>query len=104
MQNFIGPFFRFTIKLVLAAFGLIFAVSLLAAALVAVLLSLLKSLVTGKKPAPFVAFAQFKQFKQHTSGARPFADKFASQPIHQGDVVDVDMREIKNPQGDQRLP
>ena len=34
MQNLIGRFIRFIIKLVLAAFGLVFAVSLLVAALV----------------------------------------------------------------------
>ena len=95
MQNFISRLFRFIIKLVLAAFGLVFAVSLLAAALVAVVFGLIKSLMTGKKPALFVAFSQFKRFKQDASGGWPFADKFATQAAPQGDVVDVEMREIK---------
>jgi hypothetical protein len=104
MQNFIGRLFRFIIKLILAAFGLVFAVSLLAIALVALLLSLLKSLMTGKKPAPFVAFSQFRRFKQDARGGWPFADKFSTQAAPKGDVVDVEMREIKDPQGDKRLP
>ena len=104
MQNPIGRLFRFTLKLVLAAFGLVFALSLLAAALVVVVLGLLKSLLTGKKPAPFVAFSQFRQFKPEASGAWPFADRFAGKPVAQCDVVDVEMREIKDPLAGKRLP
>ena len=100
MQNFIARLFRFIIKLVLAAFGLVFAVSLLAAALVVLVLGLLKSLITGKKPAPFVAFSQFRQFKKGASGGWPFA----TQSAPQGDVVDVEMREIKAPGADKRPP
>ena len=100
MQNFISRFLRFVLKLVLAAFGLVFAVSLLAAALVVLVLGLLKSLVTGKKPAPFVAFSQFKQFKKDATGGWPFA----TQAAPQGDVVDVEMREIKEPHDEKRLP
>ena len=100
MQKFISRLLRFALKLALAAFGLVFALSLLAAALVLVLLGLLKSLVTGKKPAPFVAFSQFKQFKKGASGGWPFATQAAPQT----DVVDVEMREIKEPQGENRLP
>ena len=100
MQNLIGRFIRFIIKLVLAAFGLVFAVSLLFAALVVMALSLLKSLITWKKPAPFVAFSQFRQFKRDTRGGWPSASK----PMPQGDVVDVEVREVKEPANDKRLP
>ena len=104
MQNFISGIIRFIIKLVLAAFGLVFAVSLLAATLVVLVLGLIKSLLTGKKPALFVAFSQFKRFKQNASGGWPFAEKFTAQAAPQGDVVDVEMREVKDPQADKRLP
>ena len=100
MQNFISGIIRFTIKLILAAFGLVFAVSLLLAALVAVVFSLLKSLITWQKPAPFVIYSQFKQFRQGARSGWPFAEK----PMPQSDVVDVEVREVKNPQTDQRLP
>ena len=99
MQNFISGLIRFIIKLVLAAFGLVFAVSLLLVALVALVLSLLKSLITWKKPAPFVAFSQFRQFKRDTRGSWPFANK----PMPKSDVVDVEVREVKDPAKEQHL-
>ena len=100
MQNFISGLIRFIIKFVLAALGLVFAVSLLFAALVVMVLSLLKSLITWKKPAPFVAFSQFRQFKRDTRGGGPFASK----PMPHSDVVDVEVREVKDPANDKRLP
>ena len=92
MQNFIGKLFRFLIKLVLAAFGVIFAISFLFVALILMVLSLLKSLVTWTKPTPFVIFSQYKQFKNNANGRWPTASKAAA---HR-DVVDVEVREIKD--------
>jgi hypothetical protein len=100
MQNFISSLIRFIIKLVLTAFGLVFAMSLLLATLVAVVFSLLKSLITWQKPAPFVVYSQFKQFRQGARGGWPFAQK----PTPQSDVVDVEVREVKDPLTDKRLP
>ena len=62
MQNFIHQLVRFAIKLILTVLGLVFAISLLGAALIVVLLSLLKSVLTGKKPAPVVVFRNFQKF------------------------------------------
>ena len=100
MQNFIGKFFRFIIKLVLAAFGLIFAISFLFVALIVMVLSLLKSLITWTKPTPFVIFSQYKQFKKTSAAGWPRASK----PMQQSDVVDVEVREVKKPASEQRLP
>lgn len=100
MQNFINGIIRFIIKLVLTAFGLVFAISLLLVALVAVVFSLLKSLVTWQKPAPFVIYSQFKQFQQGARGGWPFAGKSTS-PTN---VVDVEVREVKDPGNENRLP
>ena len=100
MQNFISGLIRFIIKLVLAAFGLVFAISLLLVALVAVVFSLLKSLITWQKPAPFVVYSQFKQFRQGARGGWPFAEK----PMTQSDVVDVEVREVKEPDNGKHLP
>ena len=100
MQNFINGLIRFTFKLVLTLFGLVFAASLLLAAMVAVLFSLLKSLVTWQKPAPFVIYSQFKQFRQGARSGWPFAGK----PTPQSDVVDVEMREVKDPADEKRAP
>ena len=97
MQNLINGLIRFTFKLVLTLFGLVFAASLLLAAMVAVLFSLLKSLVTWQKPAPFVIYSQFRQ---GTRSGWPFAGK----PTPQSDVVDVEMREVKDPVEEKRAP
>ena len=94
MQNFFKSIIRFIVKLVLAAFGLVFAISLLLAALVAVVLNLLKSLITLQKPAPFVVYSQFRQFKRDSRGGSPFGKK----PAPQTEVVDVEVREVKDPQ------
>jgi|688.fasta_scaffold1177977_1 hypothetical protein len=100
MQNLLSGIIRFIIKLILAAFGLVFAVSLLLAALIAVVFSLLKSLITWQKPVPFVVYSQFRQFRQGARGGWPFAQK--STP--HSDVVDVEVREVKDPLTDKRLP
>ena len=89
MQNFISRLVRFVIKLILAAFGLVFAISLLLAALIVVVLSLLKSLVTGKKPAPVMVFSRFQKFAP--GGVWPSATK-AQNTV---DVVDVEVREVQ---------
>ena len=98
MQNFISGLFRFIIKLVLAAFGLVFAISLLLLALIVVVLSLLKALITGKKPAPVAVFGKFQKFAP--GGVWPSNTRKAPQ----ADVVDVEMREVKEPSSDKQLP
>lgn len=100
----LGRLVRFVLKLVLAAFGLVFAVSLLAAALLVLVLSLLKSLVTGKKPASAVVFTRFQKFSS-TGMWRSAADRDgAAKASTAGDVVDVEVREIREVKGDKRLP
>lgn len=89
MQNFISQLVRFTIKLILTVLGLVFAISLLVAALVVVLLSLLKSVVTGKKPAPLVVFRKFQ--KLAPGGIWPGETKAQNA----GEVVDVEVREVQ---------
>lgn len=101
MQNFISRLLRFIIKLVLAAFGLVFALSLLAVALVVVVLSLLKSLITGQKPAPAMVFGKFQ--KLSPGGMWPAATR-RDDSAKAGDVVDVEVREVKTPESDKRLP
>lgn len=107
MAQFISSFFRFVLKLVLAAFGLVFVVSLLAAALIMVALSLLRSLVTGKKAAPAMIFSRFRKFSPGSQwpGAprRESRDGAAGKPGATSDVVDVEAREIKGDL-DKRLP
>jgi hypothetical protein len=91
--------FRFILKLVLGLFAAIFALSFLAAALVVLTLSVLKSLITGRKPAPAMLFEQFQQFRSQrvwtASAPRPSAAGPQS-----GQIVDVEAREIRE---DKRL-
>lgn len=104
MTNFVSRFFRFILKLVLAAFGLVFVVSLLAAALMVLAFSLLKSLLTGKKIAPAMVFGRFQKFSPE--GMWPGAarrDGSSGKPVAANDVLDVEVREIRS-DVDKRVP
>lgn len=103
MPGFISGLFRFVLKLVLGAFALVFAVSLLLAALVVLALSLLKSLITGRKPAPAMVFGRFQKFAPQ--GMWPGGPGAAPQDTRgRGDIVDVEVREVRDVRDDKRLP
>ena len=98
MPSFISSFLRFTLRLILWVFAAIFAISLLAAALVVMSLGLLKALISGKKPQPLV-FGRFQKFSPDAFWPRPGAPDSAA--AREADVVDVEVREIRD---DKRLP
>ena len=86
---------RFVLKLLLLASGLIFVVSLLAVALIVMILSVLKSLMTGKKPAPAMVFSRFQKFSP--TGMWPVAtNHMDKKTANSAEVVDVEVREVKN--------
>ena len=94
----ISKILRFFLKLVLGLFAVVFAVSLLVAALIVVALSLLKSLVTGRKPAPAMVFGRFQRYSPQgvwPGGTGRDAGNASA------DVVDVEVREVRD---DKRLP
>jgi hypothetical protein len=96
----ISKILRFFLKLVLGLFAAVFAVSLLVAALIVVALSLLKSLVTGRKPAPAMVFGRFQRYSPQ--GMWPGgSDQGNRASPGAGDVVDVEVREVRD---DKRLP
>jgi hypothetical protein len=97
LSSFINQFLRFVLKLVLAAFGIVFALSLLAAALIFMVWRQIVGLMTGKKPAPLMAFGKFQRFSPQDMWA---ASAGGAQSAKQGDVVDVEVREVRD---DQRL-
>lgn len=97
MPSFFSRFLRFALKLVLAAFGIVFALSLLAAAIIFMVWRLVVGLVTGKKPPPLMAFAKFHRFSPQDLWATSAGGSQSGQP---GDVVDVEVREVRE---DQRL-
>ena len=87
MPNFFNLLIRFTVKVMLVFLGVIFAVCLLLAAVLLLLVSSLKWLVTGKKPAPFIIFSRFRKFTSGGVWANAANAKKA-------DVVDVEAREV----------
>ena len=72
----------------------VFAVSVLAVALVVLLLSVLKSLLTGRKPAPAMVFSRFQQFSPQ--GMWPGNTRQSAAGATSAQVVDVEAREIRD--------
>ncbi|WP_395057926.1 hypothetical protein [Polaromonas sp.] len=98
MPSFVSSFLRFILRLVLWVLAAVFAISLLTAALVVMSLGLLKALITGKKPQPMV-FGRFQKFSPDAFWPRAGAP--GTTPARATDVVDVEVREIRD---DKRLP
>ena len=94
----VSKILRFFLKLVLGLFAVVFALSLLVAALIVMALSLLKSLVTGRKPAPVVVFGRFQRYSPQ--GMWPGAASRDAGAPPASDVVDVEAREVRD---DKRL-
>ncbi len=96
MPSFVGQFLRFVLKLVLLAFGLVFAVSLIAAAVLVVVLNLFKALLTGRKPAPAMVFGRFQRFSPQGMWPGTAKREGAKKATSAGEVVDVEVREISD--------
>lgn len=88
MPNFLSTLIRFIVKVMLTMLGAVFAVSLFVAAMLLLVFSSFKWLVTGKKPAPFVIFSQFNKFRSGGGWARNAKTQATA------DVVDVEAREV----------
>ena len=103
--------FQLVMRIVFWLFAAIALASLMAAALVVVLLSLLRALITGKRPTGPMVFGRFQQFssKSMWPGAKPPpapnsppASPLAERGRHpeerprvaSSDVVDVEVRDI----------
>ena len=99
MHDFVSQCLRFFLKLLLGIFALLFAVSLIAAAVIALVWTLLKALITGKKPSPSMVFGRFQRFSPPgTEKMWPGATAPKAKPA---EVVDVEAREIRD---DKKLP
>lgn len=83
----LGSLARLLTRLVLWAAGAVFALSLLVAALVAVVVLMLRALLTGRKPEPVVVWRRWRSAAKTTRfGARGAAAD--------AEVVDVPAREV----------
>lgn len=88
VSDLLSRIFRGALKLVLVLAAMVFVLSFLLAALVAVLVMSAWSLITGRKPAPVVMFSRMReQSRQYAQGMWP-----GRAPV--GDVVDVDATEV----------
>ena len=103
MTAFIHAILGIFIKLSLLALALVFAIGLIAAALIYLAWGGVVFLLTGRKPAVAVLFSQAQKLKKFSAAGvwpRPgthAADARAAAP----DVIDVEVREIP---GDKREP
>lgn len=87
MPDFVSSLLRFVLKLALGLMAAVFAVSLLAVALVVLAFSLLKALITGKKPASAMVFSRFQGYAPQ--------DLWGRKAKPAGEVVDVEVRELR---------
>lgn len=93
MPSFISNVLRFILRLVLWTFAAIFAASLLLASVILLAFGLLRSLLTGQKPNP-VVFGRFQRFASQPSWTGAGTREASS--TRSGDVVDVEVREIRD--------
>lgn len=93
--DFVGQVMRSVLRLVLLLAAGVFALSLLTAVLVAVLLTALWSLLTGRKPAMFTTFTRFRQAsRQFRQGPWSPQGGAAGGGAPPADVVDVQAHEV----------
>ena len=100
MPNLTSRILSFFLKLIFAVFAAIFGLSLLAVALGALVLSMLKWLITGKKPAFAIIWSGVRKSPHRMWPAAP-GRKGARRAPGTGEVVDVEAREVR---ADPRLP
>jgi len=95
VNNPLSQIFRFILKLVFALSAAVLAVGLLLVALTVLALSLLKSLITGRKSAPLMAFAHFQKFSRPGmwTGGTP---RQPSPRAASSQVIDVEARELRD--------
>jgi hypothetical protein len=93
IPSLVSGVLRTVIKLAFLVFTALFVLTVLVIGLTAALLTVLWSLVTGRKPALFTNFTRFRQ------AAQPFAPGAWARPAEHAssadsDVVDVQAREV----------
>jgi hypothetical protein len=93
LPSILSPVFRFALKVLLGLLAALFAVCVLALALGLVALSLLKSLLTWRKPPLVEMFSQFQRFRSQAVWPSSQA-RGSSGGRGTGEVVDVEVREI----------
>lgn len=94
LSELVAGIFRGAVKLVLLVLAAIFALSMLCAGLLVVVVMVLRFLLTGRKPAVVTTFTRFNQAaQQFRPGFRPGATR-AAHP-DDADIVDVQAHEVR---------
>lgn len=91
ISDALGSIARRLTRLVLWAAGAVFALSLLVAALVVVVVLTLRALFTGRKPEPVVVWRRWKTATESAAWSTRFGARGATADA---EVVDVQAREV----------
>jgi hypothetical protein len=89
-RRLIGLAFR----LLLLAAAAIFTLSLLFAAVVVLIFSVLRALLTGRKPAPAMVWGRFRDFRAQSAWPGQGPGRHAQGGQAPAEVVDVQAREV----------
>jgi hypothetical protein len=101
--NLVGGILGGVVKVALLAFTAVFVLGVLCVGLVVVLATIIRFLLTGRKPAVFATFTQFSQAAQQYRPGGWAGQGAAAQP--QGDdIVDVQAHEVHPVVGDALPP
>ena len=97
IADFANQIVSLVLRLVFGLFALVFALSLLVAGLIAVFFMLLRARLTGRRPAPIVAWQRYRAASQASAERwtrrAPGAPDRRAQPADD-DVTDVTPRDV----------
>ena len=97
IAEFASQIVSLALRLVFGLFALVFALSLLVAGVIAVFFMLLRSLLTGRRPAPFVVWQRYREASKASAERwtrrAPGAPRGAVRPTAD-DVTDVTPRDV----------
>jgi hypothetical protein len=100
ITDFVGRLVSLALRLFFGLAAVVFALSLLLAGLVALAFILLRALLTGRKPAPFMVWQRYRAASKASSAHWTNHATSAATPVARGarptpaDVVDVTPRDI----------
>lgn len=94
-NTFVNALFRSLIKLVLIASAAVLVLGVLLVGLCAALVTLVWSLLTGRKPAAYTTFMRFREASRQFQG-RAWTGGATASPARPEDIVDVQAHEVRS--------
>ncbi len=95
ISDVVASLLRGVVKLVLLVFAAVFALSMLCAGLLVVVVMVLRFLVTGRKPAVVTTFSRFNQAAQQFRPGFGAGGATAGRP-NSADIVYVEAHEVRS--------